>query len=132
MQDNKQIISQFFARFSASDIEGALALMTDDVTWHIPGKPALLPTAGLYDRKRLRALFQHMLGRLNGGLKMTMLNAIGEGDQLAVEAESCGDLHNGRAYRQQYHFYFAFRAAKIAAVREYLDTQHAYEVWFKP
>jgi len=26
----------------------------------------------------------------------------------------------------------AFRDGKICAVREYLDTQHAYDVWIRP
>jgi ketosteroid isomerase-like protein len=63
---------------------------------------------------------------------MTVKSAIAEGDQLAVEVESEGDLKNGRQYRQQYHFAMQFRDGKICAVREYLDTQHAYDVWLAP
>jgi ketosteroid isomerase-like protein len=33
-------------------------------------------------------------------------------------------------YNQHYSFVIEFRAGKICAVREYIDTQHAYEVWF--
>ncbi len=29
---------------------------------------------------------------------------------------------------QQYHFLFTFRGGRIASAREYLDTQHAFEV----
>jgi len=57
---------------------------------------------------------------------------IAEGDKVAAEVQSSGDLQNGRQYRQQYHFVLEFRDGKIAAVREYLDTQHAYEVWIRP
>ena len=34
--------------------------------------------------------------------------------------------------RQQYHMLMEFRDEKIASVREYLDTQHAYDVWVAP
>lgn len=70
-----------------------------------------------------------MLEGLQAGLRMTVTSAIAEGDKVAVEAVSAGDLKNGRRYRQEYHFLVEFRDGKISAVREYLDTQHAHDVW---
>lgn len=129
---NKQIATDLFARFTASDIDGVLALMADDVTWRLPGKPELLPTAGVYDKERLGRLFRRMVAALEGGLKMTVVGMIAEGDSVAVEVESSGDLKSGREYRQQYHFLITLRDGKIATVREYLDTHHAWDVWIKP
>lgn len=131
-EQNKALAHQFFARFSASDLDGALATMADDATWLIPGKRDRMPTAGLYTKERIARLFQAMLKQLKGGLRMTVLSAIAEGDRVALEVESGGDLHNGRLYRQQYHFLLEFRDGKICAVREYLDTQHAHDVWIVP
>ena len=127
--DNKNVARDFFTRFSAGDIEGALALMTDDATWLIPGKPERMPTAGLYSKERIRKLFYTMLKQLESGLQLTVKSIVAEGDRIALEAESSGDLKNGRRYRQQYHFLLEFRNGKICAVREYLDTQHAHDVW---
>ena len=127
--DNKSVARDFFARFSASDIEGALALMTDDATWLIPGKPERMPTAGLYSKERIGKLFYTMLKQLESGLQLTVTGMVAEGDRIALEAESTGELKNGRRYRQRYHFLIEFRAGKICAVREYLDTQHAHDVW---
>lgn len=133
MNDTKAIAVELFARFSNSDIAGVFELMTDDVTWQIPGKPELSRTAGIYDKARLRRLFERMLSALEKGLKMTVVGQpIAEGDRVAVEVESEGDLKNGRKYRQQYHFLFIFRGDRIAVVREYLDTQHAHDVWLRP
>jgi ketosteroid isomerase-like protein len=106
--------------------------MTDDVSWRVPGKPELSRAAGLYDKERLGRLFRRMLEQLEGGLKMTVSGSIAEGDCVAVEVESSGDLRNGRRYRQQYHFVITLRDGKIASVREYLDTHHAYDVWMRP
>ena len=129
---NKALAHEFFARFSASELDGALATLTDDATWLIPGKRERMPTAGLYTKERIARLFHAMLKQLKGGLRMTVLSAIAEGDRVALEVESSGDLHNGRLYRQQYHFLLEFRDGKICAVREYLDTQHAHDVWIVP
>ena len=126
---NKAIAAEFFARFSAGDIPGALATMTDDATWWIPGKPELSPTAGMYQKDRITKLFYAMLKQLKSGLKMTPTGMVAEGDRVAVEVVSEGDLKNGRLYRQEYHMLLAFRDGKITSVREYLDTQHAHAVW---
>jgi uncharacterized protein len=131
-EGNKRSAVELFARFSANDIPGVLALMTDDVTWRVPGKPELSPVAGIYNKERLRRLFGRMLAQLEGGLQMTVLGLLAEGNDVAVEVESQGDLRNGRKYRQQYHFLITFRDGKIASVREYLDTHHAFDVWIRP
>lgn len=131
-EQNKALACELFARFTASDIAGVLATMTDDATWLILGKPDRMPSAGLYSKERIARLFKAMLDQLQGGLKMTVLSAIAEGDRVALEVESQGDLKNGRCYRQQYHFLIEISDDKICAVREYLDTQHAHDIWLTP
>lgn len=131
-EENKTVAAEFFARFTAGDIDGALATMSDDATWWIPGKPESTPSAGLYDKERIARLFHAMQGRLKEGLKMVVLSSIAEGDRVALEVESFGELTNGRSYRQEYHFLITLRDGKISAVREYLDTQHAYDIWIRP
>jgi len=131
-EDNKRSAVELFARFTASDIPGVLALVRDDVTWRVPGKPELSPVAGIYNKERLKRLFERMLAQLEGGLRMTVLGILAEGNDVAVEVESQGDLRNGRKYRQQYHFLITFRDGRIASVREYLDTHHAFDVWMRP
>jgi uncharacterized protein len=130
--DHKALVRELFARFTASDIDGVLAMMTDDVTWRLAGKPELTPVHGTRDKARMRKLFERMLAELPNGWEMTVLELIAEGDKVAAEVESRGDLRNGRQYRQQYHFAITFRDGKIARVHEYLDTHHAYDVWLKP
>jgi ketosteroid isomerase-like protein len=126
---NRATALRFFDLVSANDIDGALELMTEDATWRIPGKKELSPTAGAYTKERIGRLFRRMLDDLAAGLQMTVLSALAEGERVALEATSSGDLKNGRQYRQEYHFLMEFKDGKILAVREYLDTQHAHDVW---
>lgn len=130
-QRNKQLAAEFFGRFSAGDLPGVMASFTDDATWWIPGKREQMPSAGLYEKARIGRLFQAMADAMNGPLQMTVRSAIAEGDEVAVEVESRGELRNGRVYEQQYHFRMKFRDGKVCAVREYLDTQHVHDVWFR-
>jgi len=131
-EQHKVIAQRLFDLFSASDIDGVLALMTDDATWQIPGKKELSRIAGVYTKEQIHRLFLRMLDALSDGLKMTVLSSIAEGDRVALEVISAGDLKNGRRYRQEYHFLIEFREDKICAVREYLDTQHSHDVWIAP
>jgi ketosteroid isomerase-like protein len=132
IQDNKTIVSEFFSRFTTSDIPGALAMMSDDATWWIAGKPGSNPVVGSLPKKRIERLFHHMLSQLKNGLRMTIKGMIAEGDSVAVEVESYGELTNGRVYNQEYHMLVVVRDGKVSAVREYLDTQHVLAVWFQP
>jgi ketosteroid isomerase-like protein len=132
IDDNKAAAREFIARLSANNLPGALDMLTEDATWLIPGKPDSFASAGLYHKDRIARLLRFMLSQLKDGLKMTVTGAIAEGDKVALEAESYGELSNGRVYRQSYHFLLEFRDGKISAVREYLDTQHAYAVWLQP
>ena len=129
--ENKRVVTELFARLSARDIDGAMALVTDDVSWRVPGKPELFATAGLYDKKRLRRLFDFMMSQLQQGLAMTVVHAIAEDDAVAAEVEGSAELKNGRSYRQQYHFMIRMRDGKVATVHEYFDTLHAHDVWVR-
>ena len=72
-----------------------------------------------------------MAGQLKNGLKLTVKSSIAEGDKVALEVESYGELQNGRIYNQEYHLLITIRDGKISAVREYLDTQHVFATWFQ-
>lgn len=130
-EHNKKLVVDLFSRFTAGDVPGVLALVDDAATWKIPGKPELTPSAGVYDKAKIGQLFNTMMGRLKGGLKMTVTGMIVEGERAAVEVISHGELKNGRVYDQEYHFLIEFREGRIVAVREYLDTQHAFAVWLQ-
>lgn len=128
---NKQAAATLFERISSGDVDGVLAMLADDASWWIAGKPERLPTAGLYAKPRVAKLLRGMRGALQGNLQMTLLGAIAEGDKVAAEVQSSGELANGRSYRQEYHFLLTFRDGLIIAVREYLDTLHVHDTWIR-
>ena len=132
LEQNKRIASDFFARIDANDVPGALDLLADDATYWIAGDPAVTPSAGDHDKTAMSKLF-HIMGKaFKDGLRMKVKGITAEGDRVAIEAESRGGLKNGRLYQQKYHILMTIRDGRIATVREYLDTQHVYDVWFKP
>jgi ketosteroid isomerase-like protein len=76
--------------FSANDIAGALDTLADDATWWIAGKPGHLPAAGVHGKEEMARMFHDMVGRLKGGLKMTVKSSIAEGDRVALEISRWG------------------------------------------
>jgi ketosteroid isomerase-like protein len=131
VEGNKHLAQQFIDRFTANDIAGALNLMTDDATWWIAGKPDQLPVSGVYSKEKIARLLYNLVGQIPNGLKMTVKSLIAEDDKVAMEAESYGELQNGRVYNQEYHFLLTISDGRIKAVKEYLDTQHVYATWFQ-
>jgi ketosteroid isomerase-like protein len=129
-QDNKAIAQQFCERLSAADIPGTLALMTDDVNYWILGRQDILRSSGPHTKAQMERIFTIMHEQLKSGMKFTAKSLIAEGDELALEAESLGELKNGRIYNNQYCIRLKIRDGKIAEAREYLDTQHVHAVWY--
>lgn len=132
LEKNKQIATEFFVRFSANDIAGALDTLADDATWWLPGKPGHVPVAGTLSKEQIAQVFYRMAAQLTNGLTMTVKSLIAEDDRVALEVESYGELTNGRIYNQEYHTLMTVRDGKISTIREYLDTQHVLTIWFQP
>lgn len=131
IERNKAVVSDFFVRFSAGDIAGAMDSLAPDATWRLPGRPGKVPVAGEHGKQQIAGAFGQLASGLKNGLKMTVTDLVAEGDKVVAEVESFGELRNGRIYNQQHQFRMTVRDGKIHAVREYLDTQHLVETWFQ-
>jgi len=128
---NRGIAESFYRRFDANDIAGALDLMADDLSFWIAGKPGGNPSAGAHTKEEMAGIFRSMTKRLKGGLRMTVKHVTAEGERVALEVESYGELLNGRVYNQEYHALMSIRDGQIATVREYMDTLHVHDVWYR-
>jgi len=123
---NKQIVEKFFQDFTAGRMEAVLGAMNEEATWWVAGH---FPLSGKKTKKEFQALLAGIGDALPGGIKITPVSMIAEGDKVAVEATSAAEnVKNGKSYRNQYHFLIELKNGKIHAVREYLDTMHANDV----
>jgi uncharacterized protein len=130
-QRHTALAASFFERFSANDIAGVLDLMADDATYWLAGKPGQLPGTGLLSKAQIATVFHRMGERLSDGLRMEVKNTVAQGDRVALEVESHGVLKNGRIYNNQYHLLMQLRGDKIVAVKEYYDTFHVWDTWYR-
>ena len=131
IEENKQVVSEWFARLSAGDLAGALDMLSEDATWWIAGGIEQTPGSGEHTKEQARKLLSGMGRQLKDGLRMTVHGMIAEGDRVAAEATSRGELRSGKVYANEYHFALTLRDGKITRVREYMDTKHVEATWFQ-
>lgn len=127
---NKALVERFLETFSRGDVQGLVAMMTDDATWWVSGKIEGL--SGTYNREDFATLLEGAKGAFtDNALKLWPTGMIAEGDKVAVEAESHAPMHNGRVYNLLYHLLITVRDGKVAEVKEYCDTLTMYRTHFE-
>ena len=123
-ETNKKIVAAFFQCFSATDAPGALKLLDDKAIWRVMGREGGLPMSGEMDKEAIGALIGSVKDAIPDGMKLTPTGWTAEGDRVALEMESYGDMVNGKVYQNRYHFLVTVANSKIISLREYMDTYH--------
>jgi len=127
IEENKALVREYFRRMQAGEPTVA-EMMDDEITWWVPQSSELGGT------HRGKAKVLELMGKgvdlYQLPMKILVEEMVAERDwicvQLVVEAKTA----KGRPYRNDYHFAFRVKNGRIAAVREYVDTQYAKELLF--
>jgi ketosteroid isomerase-like protein len=121
IEENKQIVLDFYAAGARGDLEAALALLADDVTWTNIGSTRFSGTfrgkQGLIDD-----LLGPLFGQLKAGISSETERVTAEGDTVVAQTRGTAETHDGKPYNNMYCQVFQIRDGKIAAVKEYMDT----------
>jgi ketosteroid isomerase-like protein len=119
---NKQIVLKGYAALKAGDVNGYFDSMAEDVTITYFGNHLF---TGTYRGKAdiMANYVPLLLARLDGPIKISVTNAIAEGDQVFVEAQGESRTKDGLSYNNLYGIVLKLRSGKIAEIREYMDTE---------
>jgi hypothetical protein len=128
VEENRNVALSFFENLSAGDIDGALELIDENVTWWLAGKPEQFEIAGTKTKAQFAEMLRTIEAGMPNGVRLTITGVTAEGDRVAVEVDADGVSATGLQYQNQYHDLLEIRDGKIVAGREYLDTAHAAEV----
>jgi hypothetical protein len=118
-------VRRFFELLNAEDLEGVRALFTPDAAWLPQARD--MPGAGEYRGrdvivdvflKPIRGLFAP------GSPSNRILSMASNASLVLVETHGTGHLQDGRPYDNRYAWAFELRDAKIATIREYLDSYY--------
>jgi ketosteroid isomerase-like protein len=127
--DTKALATEFLRIFSSGDVSAIGEFVHDDAIWWVGGTVAGI--SGTHTKQSMLDLLKQVTAVYKkGALQITALSMIAEGARVAVEAESYGELHNGKIYNNFYHFVLHFENGKLREIKEYLDTQHVLDTFF--
>jgi uncharacterized protein len=121
-ETNKKTVLRAYAALKVGDVPSYLAAMSEDVTVTYFGNHRFSRTfRGKADI--LENFAPPLLARLEGPIKITVTNAIAEGDQVFVEAQGESRTKDGLDYNNLYGIVLKLKEGKIIEIREYMDTE---------
>ncbi|MBV8804539.1 MAG: nuclear transport factor 2 family protein [Sinobacteraceae bacterium] len=120
-QENVQLVKDVYAAFGRGDMQGLLALLTEDIEWITPGEG--WPLAGTY---RGRARVAGLLQKASEMLEISFLEPrefVGQGDRVLVVGSERGRVKaTNRTFEGHWVAAFTVRNGKVMNVREYNDS----------
>jgi len=122
IEENIQIVKDFFAAIGSGDKQGLLALVAEDIEWVIPGED--WPLAGTH---RGHAGLAKVLQKASEEVEMTYPKPpefVAQGDRVLVVGVATGKIKaTNRTFKDEWVFAITVRNGKLANIREYIDTQ---------
>jgi uncharacterized protein len=122
IQENVQIVKDFFAAMGGGDRQGLLALSAEDIEWIIPGED--WPLAGTHrGHAGLAALLQKASDTVETSFPKPP-EFVAQGDRVLVVGFARGRVKaTNKTFEDDWVFAITVRNGKLAKIREYVDTQ---------
>ena len=122
IQENIQIVKDFFAAMGGSDRQGLLALCAEDIEWIIPGEG--WPLAGTYQgHKGLTDLLQRASEMVETSFPEPP-EFVAQGDRVLVVGFAMGRIiSTNETFEDNWVFAITVQNGKLTSIREYIDTQ---------
>ena len=121
IQENVQIVKDFFGAIGRRDKRGLLALAAEDIEWIIPGED--WPLAGTY---RGHAGLANLLETASKTMETSTepREYVAQGDRVLVIGFATGRIKaTKRTIEDHWVFAITVRNGKLTNIREYIDTQ---------
>jgi uncharacterized protein len=122
LQENVQIVKDFFAAMGSGDKPGLLALSAEDIEWIIPGED--WPLAGTH---RGHSGLADVLRKASEAVETSFPEPpefIAQGDRVLVIGFATGRMKaTNRTFEDNWVFALTVRNGQVTKIREYIDTQ---------
>lgn len=128
MSNAKSIVQRYFDMvLGGAPADGLPQLFADHVRWFVPRANPIIKTNPTLGRAAVMELLGSGVGVYEpGSFKLLTLKLIAEGDEVAAFFTLSAKLANGKAYENDYAFYFRVEGQQIAEVREHLESYYQY------
>jgi uncharacterized protein len=121
IEENVQIVKDFFAAMGSYNKQDLLALVAEDVEWIVPGED--WPLAGTH---RGHAGLAAVLQKASKEVEMTYPEPpefVAQGDRVLVIGIATGKIKaTNRPFKDDWVFDITVRDGKVTNIREYIDT----------
>jgi ketosteroid isomerase-like protein len=122
IEENIQIVKDFFAAMGGGDRKGLLALVADDIEWIIQGED--WPLAGTH---RGHAGLADLLQKASETVETSFPKPpefVAQGDRVLVVGFATGEVKaTSKKFDDDWVFAITVRNGKVTHIREYVDTQ---------
>src|ERR1700691_5387481 len=122
IEENVQIVKDFFAAMGGGNKQDLLALVAEDIEWVIPGED--WPLAGTH---RGRAGVAAVLQKASEEVETTYQEPpefVAQGDGVVVVGVATGRIKaTNKPFKDDWVFDITVRDGKVKNIREYIDTQ---------
>jgi uncharacterized protein len=122
IQENVQVVKDFFAAMSSGNRQSLLALVAEDIEWIIPGED--WPLAGTHrGHAGLAALLQKASDTVETSFPKPP-EFVAQGDRVLVVGFATGKVKaTNKTFDDDWVFAITVRNGKVMNIREYVDTQ---------
>src|SRR6202048_3724308 len=121
IEENVQVVKDFFAALGSGDKQRLLALVAEDLEWIIPGED--WPLAGT---RRGHAGLADLLETASKTLETSTepREFVAQGDRVLVVGFARGKVKaTNKTFEDDWIFAITVRNGKLTSIREYVDTQ---------
>ena len=122
IENNVQLVKDFFAAIGSGDKQHVLALVAEDVEWIVPGED--WPLAGTH---RGHAGLADVLKKASEEIEMAYPKPpefVAQGDRVLVVGVATGKIKaTNKPFKDEWVFDITVRNGKVTKIREYIDTQ---------
>ena len=126
-ESNRSLIESAYRAFASGDIPKAMAAMSDDVLWHVPGRG---PISGDYrGHQEVLGFFQHFMELSSGTFQIRVDDVLAKGDRvIALVTESAE--RKGRKWSSPQVHAWTVKGGKATAFWQFQgDQQTEDEFW---
>jgi len=122
IEENVQVVKDFFAALGGRNKQGLLKLVAEDIEWIVPGKD--WPLAGTH---RGHTGLNNLLRKANEEVETLYPNPpefIAQEDRVLVVGFATGKIKaTNKTFEDHWVFDITVRSGKLTNIREYIDTQ---------
>lgn len=126
VEENTQLVNNFYSLMSALEFGKMFELMTDDALWIVAGNPETFHHAGTATKPERKQALDNFT-KVFIDLEMEVRSTTAQDDRVAVELFTRCTTHSGIRYENELLVLIWCREGKIAKIYEHVDQMTALE-----